>query len=110
MDNLEEIMIVKEIKDIVEIYPFSKQKTELDRKLETLTIQLGNITQYCGNCGGLCKSEKEIPTTFELVALIRQAEANREISEKRAQELLRKVANSDKAELAKLYHGLTEIF
>lgn len=109
MDDLEETILFKQIKDVVKIYPFSKQKTELDRKLETLTIQLGNITQNCGNCK-LCKSKKEIPTTFEIVAMIRQAEANREITEKRAQELLRKVADSDKVELLKLYRGLTEIF
>lgn len=111
MNNLEEALIVREIKNIVDGYANSREKSQLDTQLQTLTLRLASIDQRCENCKLCYKNEKEeTPTTFEIVALIRQAEANREISEKKAQELLRKVANTDKAELLKLYRGLTEVF
>ena len=114
MNNLEETLIVREIKNIVNGYANSREKDHLDTQLQTLTLKLASIDQRCENCKLCYKSEKEMhgktPDTFEIVALIRQAEANREISEKKAQELLRKVANIDRVELAKIYNALKRVF
>jgi ABC-type phosphate transport system auxiliary subunit len=57
--SAEETLIVKEIKNIVENYPYSREKDHLDTQLQTLTLKLDALNKNHNNCNLFYRKESD---------------------------------------------------